>query len=221
MDIRVLLEMRPVRYFTFRQIQLTNISYTIFSAEEGDIIFDVYIEEYNGDPHHDGLLQDLTVMGTSSVEVDGITRRIIDVGGGRWIEGIGNTKGLFLETFENISGYSLSLECMNLNDTILYSSHDVVNIPGNCTLDLSTSEQDAINFNLYPNPVKNVLTCDFSSQLNIESVSISNLSGTVIQLPVQIENSRAQMDFSTLPNGIYIISFHTQNNAFHERIIKN
>ena len=158
----------------------------------------------------------------STIEVDGITRKKISVGDGQWIEGIGNTKGLFLETWENISGYSVSLECMSHEDTIRFQSHDVVNIPGNCTLDLSVDPKfQDVQVNIYPNPTSDKMTCQFSAALNIESILLTDISGNIVYLPINNEGVSIELDLSAIPAGIYTISFYLEEGIYHQRVIKN
>ncbi|MDW8296331.1 MAG: T9SS type A sorting domain-containing protein [Raineya sp.] len=82
---------------------------------------------------------------------------------------------------------------------------------------LSTHTNNLIA-NLYPNPVQSVLYVN-SYQENLQ-VKVQDLNGKTLQV-IQVKLGENQLDFSKLPQGMYIIEI--QNNQLQERykIVKN
>lgn len=68
----------------------------------------------------------ITVQGLGPIGPLG--RRVVQADVYQWIEGIGSTSGILMESFLNVSGYWLGLECMSHQDTVLLPEH----VPGTC-----------------------------------------------------------------------------------------
>jgi hypothetical protein len=57
----------------------------------------------------------------------------------------------------------------------------------------------------YPNPVKNQLTINMSMPSGDITISINNLEGKRIELPITIQDTEAQINTSVLQNGFYMV----------------
>ena len=77
------------------------------------------------------------------------------------------------------------------------------------------------NFDIYPNPAKNVISIDLirSSTGNNASVSIYDIRGELL-LQQAIKNQRTDVDISFLPSGIYFIRLIWEGNTEVKRFIK-
>ena len=82
--------------------------------------------------------------------------------------------------------------------------------------ELSVENFNLGEINVYPNPVENMLHLDWSSQLNVESISLYDLNGKLIKT---FDNQKV-LDVSQIENGIYILSVKTDKRSFHKKVIK-
>ena len=70
---------------------------------------------------------------------------------------------------------------------------------------------------MYPNPVNDFFVIETTE--NIESVRISNTLGQVVQTLNNV-NGRNQIDVSNLAQGIYFVTFTSENSSFTQQIVK-
>lgn len=152
-----------------------------------------------------------------------------------WIEGIGNTKGLFAD-YETIIAEALSvipeievnLHCFEESGILLYQIPLVGDYYADCfysslTLDAEGEEEAEEAFIISPNPVVNLtnITTDQPIQQNL-TVVISNFYGQAIQTHTLPKGtSQWQLDLSLLPTGVYLITFHHNGKILQtERVVK-
>ena len=81
---------------------------------------------------------------------------------------------------------------------------------------LSISEDDKIDFGLYPNPAKDVVT--IKSANNITSIDVLNINGQLISTK-KINSKNYQLSVSNLSSGIYFIKVHFNNTKTVKKII--
>jgi uncharacterized repeat protein (TIGR01451 family) len=74
-------------------------------------------------------------------------------------------------------------------------------------------------FNVYPNPVKNVLNIDVKATINIQSVTIFNTLGQMIMAVPNAENVRS-IDVSDLKTGTYFIKIKSDKGTANAKFIK-
>ncbi|MEM6719890.1 MAG: T9SS type A sorting domain-containing protein [Bacteroidota bacterium] len=82
------------------------------------------------------------------------------------------------------------------------------------TLSASNLEIDENTVTAYPNPVKNIL--QIRSDKTIDSIAVFSMNGQ----QVLAERKTATLDFSTLPNGMYIVKITANNATKHLKIVK-
>jgi hypothetical protein len=70
-----------------------------------------------------GWKPNLLVEDVTYEDFNGITRKVIHLGIGRWIEGVGSDRGLFWEITPNVSGYYILQECVRIEDEFVFD-HD-------------------------------------------------------------------------------------------------
>lgn len=75
-----------------------------------------------------------------------------------------------------------------------------------------------LGFNVYPNPVKDIVTLE-NSQLKNTKVTLIDMSGRVL-LSIKANNSLNQINLSNLSSGVYLMKVITDSYTFEERIIK-
>lgn len=95
----------------------------------------------------------------------------------------------------------------------------VYELKGTCTAsELSTNELTGKDFNVYPNPVKDVL--NFNSTQKVESIEIFGMAGQKVkQLTPNMTNGKVSMD--KLPTGVYIFKASLEDGTTKSfRVIK-
>lgn len=93
------------------------------------------------------------------------------------------------------------------------------------TIDLNILVQDSLGtvgfdkntFNVYPNPVKDVLNVSFTQ--NISNVAVYNLLGQEV-LVKKMNDNKGQVDMSSLPIGTYLVKVNTENAVKTIKVIK-
>jgi len=149
--------------------------------------------------------------------VDGIARKTITLGNvssyGTWVEGIGSQDWIFV-----YPGYSGWLDA-GYNVTCHFQEEEPIHSPwGNaesCDLDALTGiSETELNstFDLYPNPVREILTVKFKD-LKIHKIKIIDFSGNMV-----FENKVDLQQYSLrtsniLASGVYLIQVHKENGS--------
>lgn len=118
----------------------------------------------------------------------------------KWIEGIGNSKGLFVEFFVNVSGWDTEILCMSVDDIKLFPSFSL----GKCsTVTQIPSADDEHVVRLFPNPTMGKITLEQENR-SIIIAEILDIYGRTA-LTVAVKDNSADMDLSSLPSGIYMM----------------
>ena len=79
----------------------------------------------------------------------------------------------------------------------------------------SSIAENAVSFNIYPNPVEKQLI--ISSEENIETISIYNLNGIMVYSGTY---NTEGIDVSNLNSGVYFVNIKTENHDITRRIVK-
>ena len=83
---------------------------------------------------------------------------------------------------------------------------------------LSIEQHDpTFEFDIYPNPVTDVLKYKWSSVTDINSVTIHDMNGKVHYFANQIESD---IDVSRLPSGVYVISIQYNDTSISKHFVK-
>ena len=189
-----------------------------FNAVEGDTLYNIYFESYSGSP----MLHDYLVVQTVDSVLIGPNyhKRIEFVSGSQWIEGVGNTHGLFKESLWNVSMYWLNLECMSLNEKVLCESG--TNFPysdGLCLWHMDTPEVENIQLNLYPNPAGNVLHCEFENSRE-RKIRILGINGNIVFQSIE-NNALIELNISDFESGIYVLEVEEKDRILRKKFIKS
>jgi hypothetical protein len=190
-----------------------------FTLNQGD-----EVTYYMESPFSNTMMLDKATVGrVDTTQIDGINRRRISLGAGKWIEGIGNTMGLFSEVSDNVSLYARELYCMSLNNNILIENMQVLanSKAGSCPLNVSIKEEirDDLNLSVYPNPSTGAFTVLLNNNYADYTISVSNMLGEVL-IKEKNNSNKIEIDLSGNPQGIYFISFANDKNIITQKIIK-
>ena len=168
-----------------------------FSVTPGEVLQNVYFEQGGFSP----MVQDLTVVDVTTVQINGVDHIAVDFGSGPgffWIEGIGSTSGFLCEPWQNISQYMVKLECMSLAGITYYPSYSLVV----CPMDLGFDDVHQ-SFSFSPNPVKDVLNVSYQSAP--VRVQLYDPLGRILKVNCTQTSEGIEFDMRGLEPGIYIL----------------
>jgi hypothetical protein len=118
---------------------------------------------------------------------------------------------------EDAPGY-ISADSCSIGDPVTYSSigfddsHMIINLIGAVT-GAGIADNVINGFNMYPNPVKDVLV--LKAAVNIDAVSIYNMLGQEV-----IKTTQSTIDMSAVPSGSYIVKVGAGNQVASYNFIK-
>ena len=175
----------------------------------GDTLINVYFEEgYNAD------LTDIIVTQIENYIIWGVDHSMITYKNvnnfptGSWLEGVGGTQGLLLESGEILDA-CIWLSCMSVSDTIIWPGAGL----GNCNLELDIKAFSGFTFNIYPNPGMEKFTISTPSQTNQLKVAIYSLSGVLVYSSM-LENVDGKFILEPqLSEGMYFIKIFEEENV--------
>jgi hypothetical protein len=178
-----------------------------FNVQAGEVIENVIF--YAGFPANWTMpsLQDVQVSQVSTWPQYG-ERKVIDLSGGIWVEGIGNLWGLFTEPWPNVSNYQLILECMSHLDTIRshYLDPQLIGTAGTCApISMGIESGNESSMAIYPNPATDLVRIDGTSS---DQVMVMDASGRQSLMPISPQGT---IDVSSLTAGPYTL--HLQQNG--------
>ncbi len=130
-----------------------------------------------------------------------------------WIEGIGSNKGITNSGMAQAVGGWSWLLCMSELEELIYMNPNY----NTCYL-VSTAikESDKLLFQVYPNPTKDILIIENIEKVNIESISILNISGQIIK---HFDHGESQLDISDIDAGIVLLKISTENGDIIKKIM--
>ncbi|MCR9172697.1 MAG: T9SS type A sorting domain-containing protein [bacterium] len=164
---------------------------------------------------------------TGSVQVNGGHRKTVQVGDGRWIEGIGSDKGLFTSQFGNVSNYAIWLYCMSVQDTVQYGysvsfggwagSQQVINL--SCDFYLNQDELAMTKVDVYPNPASELVI--FTIPGNVENVELIDQTGRVMRPKWNFSSGQYYISVGELPRGMYIVKITEAARVYRTVVVLN
>ncbi len=90
----------------------------------------------------------------------------------------------------------------------------------NVTQVLRTTQFSAADISVYPNPVKNSITIENTSNGLIDAVKISDVNGRVVKVVNNINIAATQINISDLNTGLYFMEVKTDQGMVTKKIIK-
>jgi hypothetical protein len=183
-----------------------------FTASEGDTIKNVLVDQ--GGYY---TLYDPVVWQTDTVQVNGTPRKKLSVDNGTWIEGIGNTRGLFWRTWEG--PFCFELYCMSKGDTIMYPYFQT---DTSCALNVgvkrNTKKENGKKIDVHPNPLKSgPLKVETPAHIGKVRYELYNPKGKLLR-EKSLEGARIDIPEQ---KGIYFIKFlKEEGSSVHKLILR-
>jgi len=112
---------------------------------------------------------------------------------------------------------TLGLTGNTVANTIKYDNFAVSAV--NTTV-LGVNDPVSSKFNLYPNPVNDIVTISNGENIGIEQVTITDLSGRAVRTYELNQQSEIQLNISDLNAGIYIFNVKTKEGTAVKKVIK-
>jgi hypothetical protein len=193
-----------------------------FTANLGDTIESVYTYGY---------FQDVRVKWIDTININGVDRRRLFVneddfsgpfmpGPIYWVEGVGNSQGLFGPNSLPLSSDVLSLHCMSHNGSSIsmgWAWYNYSTSSGDCDLTVSlekANNKQAAAFSVFPNPAKNSLSLSVPGK--VEQVLIYDSKGALVQ-----QERSNQFSISQLESGIHFIRVISDEGVYSQRFVKD
>lgn len=86
-------------------------------------------------------------------------------------------------------------------------------------VNLSIEENAILNWNLYPNPAKDMVTIQVNSDAVVNKVTLTDLTGRIVNTISWNEGSDLMLDVSDFPSGMYVVTVHGNNTQWTKRLI--
>lgn len=133
----------------------------------------------------------------------------------QWINCNGNTPiaGATSQTYVATANGQYSV-AVTLNGCTATSNCVTVNNAG-------LEDLNAINIQLFPNPVNESLTIDFGQVLQLNEITVTDALGRVIQQMNKIDAPQVQIDMAGESTGVYFVNLSMGKSSKVFRIIKN
>ena len=174
-----------------------------FSLETGD-----EVQVFAGGWEPNLLVEDVTYE-----DFNGITRKVLHFGYGKWIEGIGNDRGLFMEITPNLSGYFTHQECVTVGNEIIFDHEE-----GELNCSLLSVENPLREISIYPNPSNGFIQIKgLNDFLAIEV--IDQQGRLVLSKKVEELQTCSELDLSAMNRGFFVLRIHFQDFVSSHRII--
>ncbi len=129
-----------------------------------------------------------------------------------WIEGIGSNKGIINGVMATAVGGWTWLLCMSEDGELIYMNPNYES----CYLITGINKIDKPIIQIYPNPAKKLLRIENITNIEIESISITNINGQIIK---QFDSRKNQLDISGISSGFYFLKVSYKNGELTEKII--
>ena len=109
-----------------------------------------------------------------------------------------------------------------LHQLILMKSGSVLTWASVTPKSIATGTNDILSdkttATIYPNPVKDIMKVDVKNA-DISFIEIYNLTGNRV-LTKKVDQGTTNLDVSSLPQGIYIVSFKGSGGTYNRKFIK-
>jgi len=137
------------------------------------------------------------------------------------------TPGVFSLFYDNSEGaagvnvqYGFNVVGRNVNPQAAFDAgYDALGSVVFTQATLSLNDFEKNTFALYPKPVQNILNIE-NSQSNIQEIQLYDLTGRLLT-SIRPDRNFANVDFSNLSNGIYLLRIASDEKTITKKIIKN
>jgi hypothetical protein len=128
-----------------------------------------------------------------------------------WIEGLGSDKGIIYSGSALLVGGWVYLLCVHKDDDLIYINPNF----DDCYIITNIHEINRKSIQVYPNPVKNILTIINPNRIKFKSISMIGLVGQKIQF----DPKSSLLDISFLPAGLYLLKLSFDNDEMILKIV--
>lgn len=173
-----------------------------FTAQKGDTLHQIYMEDPGGYP---SIVDDLVVSYVDSILFEGVYRKQFFLDNdGYWIEGVGCQFGLFVFPYMMVSYWEAELTCMSIGEFTAYP--EAGNTP--CAKVSSVEDFEHVTaISVYPNPASNLISIEAVSLKEHQHILIYNGLG---ELVLKAEHKNGKVDVSKLTTGLYFMELEHQ-----------
>ena len=74
-------------------------------------------------------------------------------------------------------------------------------------------------WSLYPNPTRNSITLNWSSNLKVNTIRVMNVLGEVIKTSSKVNGNSTTIDLSALPGGTYLVKLATDKGILTKHVL--
>lgn len=133
----------------------------------------------------------------------------------RFMEGVGSMFGIHPPVSEPVLGVLL---CLHKDDSLYYMTHETLGCYQSAA-DVPLYPESSLQ--IYPNPTNGSLTLDFITEEEINGTAIiRDVVGRVCRI-FQVNDRKTTVDISSLPQGVYMLTFlDQQNRTITKKIMK-
>ena len=152
-----------------------------------------------------------TDYGAFTVEANG--KLTLKAGDEIWIDKAHFKSGSIIHI---VPGYN---RCSNAGNKSMVNDDDTnENMQSHEEMIIEKISNSKIEFNLYPNPVSEVLTIESNSQTKMDKVSIYNLNG-VLRFYKETDQSMLRIQTNNLDKGIYFVKINAQGEVCTYKLV--
>src|SRR5690606_29157175 len=117
-------------------------------------------------------------------------------------------------------GIYFSVNQLNSTSVVKYDNIKVSALQTLPSYILSTNEQLAAKFNLYPNPATNVVTIANNENRLVNQVVVYDVTGKLISTQSFNEQTEIQLNIENLTSGTYLLHLQTNEGAAVKKLVK-
>jgi len=184
-----------------------------FTKSVGDTIFDTYFQGVSGGTwSSENLIVeqiDSTLIGSEYHKKFSFVNM-----GATWIEGIGNSYGLFRVPYSSLSMTILELKCMSSSNVTLYPIYG----SGTCPMNVSVNEIDFTEaIQISPNPTTASISISVDGKLF--SYELYDITGKSLLVSNE-ETTAASIHLETHQSGVYLLRVRVGDDVKTVRVVK-
>lgn len=88
------------------------------------------------------------------------------------------------------------------------------------TVPLSTQDFISSKFNVFPNPMNDVVTITNNENINIDQIQVFDISGKSVKTHSYTNTNKVQLNLEKLASGTYLLHINTNKGVAVKKIVK-
>ncbi|RRA94577.1 T9SS type A sorting domain-containing protein [Paenimyroides viscosum] len=117
-------------------------------------------------------------------------------------------------------GLSFGVSSLNLSSVVKFDNIKITALQTLPSYILSSNEQLAAKFNLYPNPATKVVNITNSENMLVQQVTVYDVSGKLITTQNFNEQAEIQLNVESLASGTYMLHLQTNEGTAVKKLVK-